>query len=118
MTELSFLLDLLMNHKLQKATKDLIAARIKEVELRYTARAAPSPAQYQSAGSTQLPFASLQTPSTLAAMARNGFQETTVPVEAIAQTPAAAAALASRKQAIQIAMSDVPEKGRTSPRKF
>jgi hypothetical protein len=32
MTELSFLLELLLNHKLQKPTKDLIQTRIKEIE--------------------------------------------------------------------------------------
>lgn len=32
MTELSFLLELLLNHRLTKPTKDLLQARIKEVE--------------------------------------------------------------------------------------
>lgn len=32
MTELSFLIELLLNHELKKETKDLIAGRIKEVE--------------------------------------------------------------------------------------
>ena len=36
----------------------------------------------------------------------------------IAQTPAAAAALAARNEAIRIAVSGKEEKGRTSPRKF
>ena len=33
MTELSFLLDLLLNHKIQKVTQDAIRERIKEIEL-------------------------------------------------------------------------------------
>lgn len=37
---------------------------------------------------------------------------------AAAQTPATAAALASRSNAIAQSMSGIPEKGRSSPRKF
>ena len=39
MTELSFLVDLLLNHKLTKATKDAVAARIRDIEVQ---RAQPS----------------------------------------------------------------------------
>lgn len=43
MGELSFLIELLLNHKLAKATKDLISTRIKELEDRMVSQ----PAQHQ-----------------------------------------------------------------------
>lgn len=46
MSELSFLIELLLNHDLQKVTKDLVAERIKEVEASLIApvRSNPPPA--------------------------------------------------------------------------
>jgi hypothetical protein len=60
-----------------------------------------------------------QSPSTLRALQDMvlPFPEPTTP-KVIAQTPAAAAALAQRQAAIQTSISAIPEKGRTSPRKF
>jgi len=43
MTELTFLIELLLNHDLPKATKDLVATRIKEVEEKLIS--APQPLQ-------------------------------------------------------------------------
>ena len=72
MTELSFLLDLLLNHKLPKPVRAAVTARIKDVEGRLspTLERRPNPAS----GATQ-------PPSTLAALAR---QE---PLPVIANSP-------------------------------
>lgn len=121
MTELGFLLELLLNHKLPKATRVAVTERVKEVEGRLGARpVALAPIQ------NVPPQLANQSPSTIAAMMKHPdlVQGMAVPppppapVENIAQTPATAAALASRQAAIQEAMSGKPEKGRTSPRKF
>lgn len=130
-TELSFLLDLILNHKLPKATKDAVAARIKDVEAGYSVRA---PIPQMARPMAVPPGMEGQAPSTIAAMMRHGtgapnpidvhaasVAEQTVAI--IAQTPAAAAAMNARAQAIQAAtgggpFTGKPEKGRTSPRKF
>ena len=93
MTELSFLLELFLNHKLPKATKTAITERIATIQTH-----------------TQAPMLSRQG---IAATAPTG-----PIVTQVAQTPAAAEAVAARERAIQAAMSDKPEQGRTSPRKF
>lgn len=111
MTELAFLLDLLLNHRLPAATKAAISDRLKEVEkMLAPAPRAPAPVPPQLAN---------QAPSTIAALMKHpDLMEKAMPVEVIAQTAQTAAALASREQAIQQAMSGKIEKGRTSPRKF
>ncbi len=123
MTELSFLLELLLEHKLGKPTKDAIKERIKKIE------AFPSwtPPINQT---SMRPTKTAQSPSTqriLDEMANEGHvlspepqaihEAPGMPV-VIAQTPAAAAALAQRNEAIRIATSGKEEKGRSSPRKF
>lgn len=111
-SELSFLIELLLKHKLPPATKDLIAGRIKDVEAAYQ-----QPVTYTPKGpSNHVVSGVQQAPSTLAIMARN--PDLVQPVAIVAQTPAAAAALADRQNAIAAAMSGKPEKGQTSPRKF
>ena len=92
MTELTFLLDLLLNHKLPLATKNLIKDRIGVIE----AQMATTPKTI-----VQQPITQMQAPT---------------PVVAVAQTPQAAEALARR--AALIAQGDKPEAGRTGPRKF
>lgn len=143
MTELTFLLDLLLNHKLPMATRVAITERVKEVEQRLNqapmqmvprGTAAPVPQNLP-------PHLVGQSPSTIAAMTRNGFVPESPRTEGvitntvefrgiqiqppepqsvtvIAQTPAAMAALNDRQAAISQAISGKPEKGRTSPRKF
>jgi hypothetical protein len=69
MTELSFLIELLLNHDLPKATKDLIASRIKEVEQTLTATRIPFVATSQV---QNVPPKLQQAASTLAAMAKHG----------------------------------------------
>ena len=138
MTELSFLVDLLLNHRLPKPTREAVAARIKEVEKgmgnpltgitatpAFQARPIVAPAA--------IPAHMVGQPaSTVAAMMRQeaagapqAIQSNHVseipppaPVAVIAQTPQTAAALADRNAAIAQAISGKPEKGRTSPRKF
>jgi hypothetical protein len=99
-SELSFLVELLLNHKLPKATKDAIAARIKEVECRTSSY---SPRSVSSSPLSSLPAPSLpahianQPASTQAAMMRHGdiaalpppAPEAPPPVEVIAHTPTA-----------------------------
>lgn len=132
MTELSFLIELLLNHDLPKATKDLIASRIKEVEQKISAPIThiattgfitPTTDQLQ----IKMVPGTYQAPSTLAAMARhNGTtvslpivpEPPPVPVETIAQTPATAAAMNSRNQAISDAISGKIDKTSGKPRKW
>lgn len=101
MTELCFLLDLFLEEKLPKSAKAKVVARLKALE------GAPR----QAVASNHQ-----QAASTLAAMARQA--EEPQPVEVIAQTVATAQALNRRQESIAIATSGIPEKGRTSPRKF
>lgn len=122
MSELSFLIELLLNHDLPKATKDLLASRIRDVEANLVA--APQPRQPVVTAINGV----YQAPSTIAAMARHGdltaptisiaANAPSIPVEQVAQTPAAAAAINSRNEAINNAISGKVEKGRVSPRKF
>lgn len=129
MTELSFLVDLLLNHKLPKATRDAVAARIKEVEERY----ASAPVQVALSAPRPLPpHIAKQAPSTIAAMIRHGeipiadagntiTVSTTAelpPVAIVAQTPAAVAAMNSRSQAIAESMAGKVDKNTGRPRKF
>ena len=127
MTELSFLIDLLLNHKLSKPVRDIIADRIKEVETRYT------PQQQQRNASREI-FPSAQAASTLAILAKHqnlpppqlpqASDQPPLPVEQIAQTPEAVKALTDRAQAINDAvngrnvMRSRDKMERTSPRKW
>lgn len=124
MSELSFLLELLLNHKLPKPTKEAITTRIKEVEGRISQPVQTS--GFMTTSNQARPPKTAQSPSTqriLDEMAAEGVpigavtQQQDIPAQ-IAQTPAAAMALASRAEAIRIAVSGKEEKGRTSPRKF
>lgn len=124
MTELSFLIDLLMNHKLAKVTKELIANRIKELGELYNVKEVHIPA------SARVDMRQLQAPSTLAALARQGiveppsFQDLTnanrdpPQVEVVAQTPLAQAAMNSRQQAIAESIAGKVDKTTGRPRKF
>lgn len=118
-SELSFLIELLLKHKLPPATKDLIAKRIADVEESYISspRINPVvPSRVVIAGPTQ-------SPSTLAAMARHAETpvppvatgEPVVPVAVIAQTPATAEAMAARAAMMMGGRTD-PNTGR--PKKF
>ncbi len=123
MTELSFLIELLLNHDLPKATKDLIASRIKEVEQNLTTRIQPLATRQIQPVAPQLQ----QSPSTLAAMARHGDMPALVlppemppvePVAVIAQTPQTAAAMNHRNQTIADAVNGKVDKSTGRPRKW
>ncbi len=122
MTELTFLVELLLNHKLQKSTRDMIASRLKEVEEGFTGMRDP---RFVVTGGT--PAFGNQAPSTLAAMARHSGSSTTIniaasepsiPVAIVAQTPAAVQAMNSRQQAISESMAGKVDKTTGRPRKF
>lgn len=132
MTELSFLLDLLLNHKLPKATKEAVAQRLKMMATTEVVIPKSGTGTFEYRGVNGPTIGPQQAPSTLAAMARHGDlvvaapQEPPaepVPVAVVAQTAATIAALNARQTAIASAnsagpFSGKPEKGRTSPRKF
>lgn len=97
MTELSFLIDLLLNGRLQKAVQEKVKARIAEVEQNMSLPQAVK--QY-----TRVP-ASLEPPAS------------------IAQTPEAAKAMSDRREAVQAMVNAKPIEvstgsGTKGPRKF
>lgn len=107
MTELSFLIELLLKHKLPAATKDAIAARIKDVESSVVSysnfgnRPISNPASVAGASIG----GSNQSPSTIALLAKHPdlvaqMNHEPKPVEVIAQTPAAMASVDTRAQAM------------------
>lgn len=106
MTEFSFLLELLLEHKLPKVTKERVTERIKEIEM---AQRNTAPAVHRS------PTVQIQAQSTLAAMDRHAAEE---PVVNVAQTPATQAALASRQAAISESLVGKINKETGRPRKF
>lgn len=126
MTELSFLIELLLNHDLPKVTKDLVAARIRTVEERLVA----VPNMPSTTSRTMTVHAvSQQAPSTVAAMIRHGELPAATasqlppipapePVEIIAHTPAAIAALQQRNNAISEALSGRVDKVAGKPKKW
>ncbi len=132
MTELAFLLDLLLNHKLPLATKKAISERCKEVEQRLTPNNfVGGTVTYTPPPKNNLPpHLANQSPSTIAKlmqhpdlvaqMSQAHVQPVVEPQQpaVIAQTPAAQAAINARQESINLAISGKAEKGRTSPRKF
>jgi hypothetical protein len=139
MTELSFLIDLLLNHDLPKPTKDAIAMRIREVEASIcnqnlaASKLSPIVSAPRSQNTSSVP---MQAQSTLDAIARHeamGFtapqlpivhpqqlppEMPPIPVEQVAQTAAAAQAINSRNQAISEAIAGKIDKVNGRPRKF
>jgi hypothetical protein len=126
MTELSWLLDLLINHKLTKETKQHVLDRIHTIEQKAVFNPYVT-ANSSSSGLTQIVNGAPQAASTVALMQKHGLgAPTTVsitpdqPTEpgVVAATAQTQAAVASRQAAIDQALSGKLEKGRTSPRKF
>ncbi len=106
MTELDFLLDLLLEHKLPKPVQELIRNRVKIVQQQPVRQA-----------TFQVPSLA-QAPSTLANLSRASGENTPivaapiVPVEpVIPHTTAAAQALARRQQAINEGIKGPPSRG-------
>jgi hypothetical protein len=127
MSELSFLLDLLLNDKLSKPVREKITARVKEVEGLLSAGIVYSPVNtVNHRGVQQLPppkviNGAVQSPSTVAAMERQAAglpSSLEEPAAVVVASVAAAQAIQSRNQALSAAISGKPEAGRTSPRKF
>jgi len=114
LTELSWLVQLLLNDLLPKELKELVAHRIQEVEARYTKPTIvvpPSrPIEYNPT--------TYQSPSTQAILDKdiNPIQQVVAPTVIASQ--AAAQAINARQQAINEAMSGKPLHGATSPTKF
>ena len=107
MTELQFLIDLLLNHKLPAQTKKAVAARIGQVE-----------ASYGTVPPSGIVHTPKQAPSTQRILDQMEAPELPPPT-----TAAAAQALQARADAIKKAVNSgpfqaKPEPGRTSPRKF
>ncbi len=99
MTELSFLIELLLNHELKKETKDLIAGRIKEVEQNLTPMRPSLPVNNPFISLGQTLGAPVQAASTLAAMQRHGATDHLAPQIPVVLTGAEAQA---RENSIEI----------------
>ncbi len=99
MTELSFLIELLLNHDLPKATKDLIAQRIKEVEQNLTSHTV----NYKPSA-IMIPNPANQAVSTLQAMARHegNFIVQQPPQQAEAPVPLTGVELQAREKSMEI----------------
>lgn len=127
MTELSFLIDLLLNHKLSKATRDAVATRIREVEGHFATSLPATSLPRPSLPSHLPPEIAKQSPSMQAIMLRNPdlvkgaesvntvefrgapAREEPQPVAVIAQNAVTAAAMASRAEAIAAARAGKPD---------
>lgn len=116
MTELGFLIDLLLYHKLSVATKTAITSRLKAVEEELQNSLQNRPRQVPNLAINGIP----QAPSMQAIMARNPdlIAPAPTPVTVVAQTPAAMAAMASREAAINESMQGKTNKDTGRPRKF
>lgn len=131
MTELTFLLELLLKHKLPLSTKAFVADRIKEVEGNLNARApihiaAPQPF----VGQVKPAAVAMQAPSMQRLMEKypdlvpgeapkpEPIEPNPTPVAVVAQTPQTAAAMQSRAEAIAASMSGKVDKVTGRPRKF
>lgn len=106
-SELSFLIDLLLKHKLPTATKALVADRIAEVE----ANIGKALNNRLDGSQRVMPNPLLQAPSTQALLDKHAEL-------AIAQSPAAIAALESRNKAIAESIAGTIDKANGRPRKF
>lgn len=147
MTELDFLLQLVLEHKLQKVTQLAIKERIREIQAKpqyvipqsnpitqpvYQPTIIPAKVivggQVQ-AGSMAAKIAAFEAeksanggktpPPVVGPVDPANAMAPLIPANApIAQTPQAIQAMQARQEAISIAVSGREEKGRTSPRKF
>lgn len=107
MTELQFLIDLLLNQKLTTKTKQLVADRITQVEANMTN------VPHRTIMPTKLINGAQQAASTLALMERDGVSNPT-PIVLAPIEPTPANALATNR----IVGGDVFKNGSKGPRKF
>lgn len=120
MTELSFLLELLMEHRLEKRTKIMLKNRIAEIQVQVTQN------PYPHIQNRAIPInGSNQAPSMAQKIADFEAERGIVPPHAIVpqgtqqgMSPGGAQALLDRQKLINQAVSGKEEQGRTSPRKF
>lgn len=119
MTEIKWLIEMLMNNKLSPQVKDKFIARIGEVE-EYLSQVRP---QQQAFQRSLPPTPNQQSPSTQKILDEMAQEQGSailplVPPQIMAQTPAAAQALIQRQAVIAQATLGSTEVGRKSPRKF
>ncbi len=123
MTELSFLIELLLNHELPVGTKHAIAERIKEVEKNLQV----APVRLVHAPAPAIDPRVLQSPSTIALMAKHGHPiDAPVmppviepqPVAQVAQNPITAAAMNKRNSAISDSIAGKVDKQTGRPKKW
>lgn len=119
MSELSFLLELLLEHELKKETQKLIRERIKEIEAKPSRVEEMAPIyrvtheeRGKQAPSMQRAVAEMEQDQAIQA----NFAQ--MPPQAVPQSPAVAQAMAHRQALVAQAISGKEEKGRSSPRKF
>jgi len=111
MTEIKWLIEMLMNNKLSPSVKDKFIARIGEVE--------ESLSRFQQPYPKPLPQSPhQQSPSTQRILDEMAQEQQNGSLQTVAQTPVAAQALAARQSAITLASQGLTEPGRISPRKF
>jgi len=118
-SELSFLLDLVLDDQTPGPMRAKLVARVREVEKNYAQDVTP---RVVSRGTKQIPAAmanqpvvAAQSPSMQRLMADN---PDLIPRPPVPVTSAAAEALAKRQAIMNGALSEKPEPGRKSPRKF
>ncbi len=113
MSELSFLLDLMFNHKLPKSARDLVMARVKEVELGQRMIVA-----VDNGPNYRAPPPSAPSSRDVAQRHPDLVPVAAQPVAVIAQTPQAVAAMNSRQIAINESLAGKVDKTSGRPRKF
>ncbi len=123
MTELDFLIDILLNHKLPKATKDLVAERIKEVgaraELAPRRMTAPTKQEIFDRSRIVDQVSYGEVPGMIdPIIGPTAVTTPYIPLQEIAKTQMAASAIASREQAIAESISGKIDKVTGRPRKF
>lgn len=126
MTELSFLIELLLEHELGKETKTLIKERIREIQdysdIRTSSSVKGTLLVHSRDPTAQAPSILAKYPDLGSGMVDKPLSTDPdihpIPLEAIAKTPEAAKALADRQRMIAQSMSGKVEPGRTSPHKI
>jgi hypothetical protein len=120
MTEIQWLVDVMLHHKLPGPVKDKFIARIGEVETLLNQQ--PKVLVQRSSGVNIPGYQAPSTQKILDEMNQSleniNKHDNSSGIPTIAQTQATANALHQRAEAIKIATSGKPEAGRTSPRKF
>lgn len=110
-SELSFLLELVLDDSIPKPIKTRLVARVRDVEKNYSGSTQP----VVSRGTKAAPIVAAQSPSMQKIMEQN---QDLIPKVAPPVTAAAAQALAARNALLFTADKDKPEPGMTSKRKI